>query len=61
MLGMAMAVGVGASLSVNHHIELKPSADGKDKYGSLYAGEGKLYVHDAQGEDQDPVSAYTLK
>lgn len=49
------------TLSVNHHIELEPSADGKDKYGFLYAGQGKLYVHDAEAKDQNSVSAYTLK
>ncbi|NGZ77242.1 outer membrane protein assembly factor BamB family protein [Saccharibacillus alkalitolerans] len=47
-------------LSVNHHISLEPSADGKKKYGFLYAGEGKLYIHDAEA-DGSSVSAYTLK
>ncbi len=48
-------------LSVNHHVSLDPSTNGKAKYGFLYGGEGKLYVHDAQGENQNTVSAYTLK
>ncbi len=47
-------------LSVKHHISLEPSADGKKKYGFLYAGEGKLYIHDAEA-DGSSVSAYTLK
>ncbi|MEJ8305873.1 hypothetical protein [Saccharibacillus sacchari] len=48
-------------LSVNHHVSLDPSTNGKAKYGFLYGGEGKLYVHDTQGENQNTVSAYTLK
>jgi len=49
------------NLSVNHHIELEPSADGKKKYGFLYAGDGKLYIHDAEAKGSNVVSAYTLK